>query len=90
MFIQDTLQEPKAVSDLKFPNARFPFLLSAALFALVVLLATGGQIPATLWQSGFVQGFLAVIALHSIEAGIRRMRAGNNSQIESTVSISPF
>lgn len=90
MFVQDTLHEPKAVSDPKFPSTEFPFVFSVAVFAAVVLLAAGGQIPDTLWRFGFVQGFFAFIALHSIETGIRQMRAGNKSRIESTVSISPF
>jgi hypothetical protein len=86
MFIQDALQDLKAVSRDWFPGLKFLIMFIGAVVGPLVLLAAGGRDSGTLSELGLIWSFLAIalLLLISLGAGFSMFRREARS-----LSISP-
>ena len=69
MFIQDTLQDLKAVSGDWFPGVKFLIMFIGAVVGPLVLLVVGGRDSGTLSEPGLTWSFLAIATLLLISLG---------------------
>jgi hypothetical protein len=89
MFVQDNLQNPKVISDINFPNTILFMMFTGVVIIPLVLLASGGRAPNTLWQSGLVWTLPAIAILLLISAGTSLMMFRSKSYAgAATISIS--